>query len=124
MAIDWREMALDAGILRETAFDQSRLIVWVPAESDGDFQYWERIGNLARGEVVVDHGLCSTPAATIRARRRIKGLLGKLLGRFGAGRGKNTFLLPSGESVEQCGERATDRLLVWTEDPAGSLDEG
>jgi hypothetical protein len=123
MVIDWREMALGAGILREPESDESRLIVWLPAETEGDYQHWERIGNVARGEVVVVQGLCSTPATTIRARRRIKGLLGKLLGRFGEGKGKHTLLLPGGESVEKCSERAVDGLLVWPEDPAGSLDE-
>lgn len=84
--IDWREIALDGGLLREPESDEARLIVWVPAESEGDYRYWERIGNVVRGEVVVEDGLASTPATSIRARRRVRGLFGKLRDRFGEGR--------------------------------------
>jgi tetratricopeptide (TPR) repeat protein len=121
--IDWRGVILLDGLLREPESDESRLLVWLPAEIEGDFQYWERIGNVARGEIVVEEGLCATPATSIRARRRVKGLFGKLLGRFGEGRGKRSFALPSGEWVEQCGERSADGLLVWPDDPAEDLDE-
>jgi tetratricopeptide (TPR) repeat protein len=119
--IDWREMALDGRILRELESDSSRLVVWRPAESEDGSQDWQRIGNVARGEITVEDGLCSTPATTIRARRQAKGFLGKLLGRFGEG--KRTFALPNGESVEQCGDRAADCLLVWPEESAEDLDE-
>src|SRR5262245_46940733 len=122
MAIDWREMALDAGILREPGSDERRLIVWLPTEAEGDDQYWERIGSVARGEVVVHGRLSTTQATTIRTVRRRKGLLGRLLGRFGEGKGRRSFILPSGEAVEQCGERAVDGLLVWPEDPGEGLD--
>jgi tetratricopeptide (TPR) repeat protein len=123
MGIDWREMTLDGGILREAESDDSRLIAWLPSGSEGDSNDWERIGNVARGEVVVDGGLCSTPATRIQARRSTRGFLGKLLGRFGEGKAKRSFVLPDGGSVEQSGERSVDCLLVWTEDPAEVLDE-
>ena len=121
--IDWREIALDGGLLREPESDESRLIVWVPAESEGDYRYWERIGNVARGEVVVEDGLASTPATSIRARRRVRGLFGKLRDRFGEGRARRSFVIPGGESVEQCGERSVDCLLVWPDDPAEEFEE-
>jgi tetratricopeptide (TPR) repeat protein len=122
MVLDWREMPLVGGVLREPESDESRLIVWLPAGTEGDLEYWERIGNVARGDVVVNDGLCSTPATMIRARRKTKGLLGKLLGRLGEGKGKRSFVLPGGASVEQCGERAVDCLLVWSEGSAADLD--
>jgi tetratricopeptide (TPR) repeat protein len=121
--IDWREMPLDGGVLRESESDESRLIVWLLSENEGDSRYWERIGNVARGEIVVDAGLCSTPATRIQARRSTQGFLGKLLGRFGDGKGKRSFVLPSGESVEQCGERSVDCLLAWPDDLAEVLDD-
>lgn len=123
MVVDWREMVLDAGLLREPESDAGRLIVWLPEETRGDDPDWERVGNVARGEIIVEDGLCSTPATAIRARRRSRGLLGKLLGGFGESKGKRSFVLPNGESVEQDGERATDCLLAWPEDPAEDLDE-
>ena len=78
--IDWREMNLDRGILRERESDEGRLIVWLPSENGGDSGSWERIGNVARGEIVVDGGLCSTPATKIQARRSTQGLFGKSAG--------------------------------------------
>jgi tetratricopeptide (TPR) repeat protein len=123
MVIDWREIALESGVRREAASDESRLIVWLPAEGEGGDRYWERIGNVARGEIVAEDGLCLTPATAIRTRRRSLGLLGKLLGRFGEGKAQRTFVLPSGESVEQCGERAVDCVLVYPEDPDEDLGE-
>lgn len=119
----WQDLVLDAGVLREPATEPGRIVLWVPGESDGDYQYWERVGNVARSEIVVADGLCAVPAATLPARRRIRGILGKLLGTLGAGKTKRSFVLPGGESVEQCGERSTECLLVWPEDAAESLDQ-
>lgn len=123
MVIDWREIALDGGLLREPESDETRLIVWVPAESEGDFRYWERVANVARGEIAVEDGLCSTPATVIRARRRVKGLLGRLLDRLGEGKARRSFVLPSGESVVQQGERSVDALLVWPDEIGEGFDE-
>jgi tetratricopeptide (TPR) repeat protein len=120
--IDWRDLTLDPGILRERESDNSRLIVWLPGESEDEFPFWERVANVARGETVVAEGLCSTPATRIQARRTTQGLLGKLLGRFSKGQAKRSFVLPNGESLEQCGERAVDCVLVWPEDQAEDLD--
>jgi tetratricopeptide (TPR) repeat protein len=63
-------------------------------------------------------GLCATAATAVPARQRVKGVLGKLLGRLREAKASRTFVLPTGESVEQCGERASDMILVWTEDEA------
>jgi tetratricopeptide (TPR) repeat protein len=123
MTIDWREMALDAGLLREPGSDRHRLIVWLPVAADGDDRCWERVANDARGEVVLHGGLWTTPASTTRTVRRAKGPLARLLGRFGEGKRGRTFILPSGDPVEQCGERVMDGLLVWPEDPTEDLDE-
>ncbi len=54
MVIDWREIPLDGGVLREPESDETRLIVWLPGEGDGHLEYWERIGNVARGEIAVE----------------------------------------------------------------------
>jgi tetratricopeptide (TPR) repeat protein len=121
--IDWRECTLDDGLLREPATDAGRLIVWRPAGGDGGVPEWERIGNVARGEIEVADGLCSTAATTIRARRTGGGFLGRLMGRLGARKGQRSFDLPNGESVEQIGERSANGLLVWPDDPTETLDD-
>src|SRR5690242_17230189 len=84
---DWQDLILDRGILREPISDGSRLVLWVPGDRDGTFQYWERIGNAARAEVTVDEGLCATAATSIPARQRLGGLFGKLLGRLREAKG-------------------------------------
>ncbi len=120
---DWREMALEAGVLREPASDGGRIVLWLPRERDGAFQHWERIGTVARAEVSEEQGLCATAAALIPARQRVKGVLGKLLGRLQEAKGSRAFVLPNGESAEPSGERATDLLIVWSADDADTLDE-
>ena len=79
---------------------------------------------MARAEVSEEQGLCTIAATSVPARQRIKGVLGKLLGRLHEAKGSRALVLPSGESAEQSGERATDLLLVWDAEDAESLEEG
>jgi tetratricopeptide (TPR) repeat protein len=120
---DWRQMALEAGVLREPVSDGGRIVLWLPGERDGAFQHWERIGSVARAEVTEEQGLCAIAATSVSARQRVKGVLGKLLGRIHEARGSRALVLPNGTSAEQAGERATDLLLVWSADDADTLDE-
>ncbi len=120
---DWSKTALEDGVLRETTADGGRVVLWLPGERDGSFQYWERVGSVPRAEVNVDQGLYSTAAASIPAKQRHKGVMGKLLSRFHEAKGTHTLVLPGGETVEPCGERSTDLLLVWAQDSGQALDE-
>jgi tetratricopeptide (TPR) repeat protein len=122
-ATNWSEMALEAGVLREPSMDRNRQVFWLPGRREGSIQYWERIGTAGRGDVIVEDGLCSTGATSIPARQKVKGLLGRLLGRLYEPKESRTFVLPTGESVEQCGERTGDSMLVWTEDQGAVLEE-
>jgi tetratricopeptide (TPR) repeat protein len=113
---DWRTFALEQRVLIESAADGSRLVVWLPGDRDGKFQYWQRIGSVARAEVTSIGGLCTTDATLVPARQQI----GRSLGQFWTGlrksKGKRSFLLPDGSHAEQCGDRQGDLLLVWAED--------
>jgi tetratricopeptide (TPR) repeat protein len=120
--VDWPESALEDGVIRESVSQEGRVVLWVRGDRDDHFQYWERIGSVARSEVTVEGGLCSTPATAVRARQRVQGMLGKLFQRFHDGK-KHRFALPGGETAEQCGERQSDLMLVWAEDQALDLDE-
>jgi len=119
---DWRGFALDEGVLLEPNSDGSRLVIWIPADRDGNFQYWERVGNVTRAEITVEDGLGVTAATSIRARQRLKRSLGQLLQRLREPKENRDFSLPNGGSSRQCGERRTDLLLVWREDKDDSLD--
>jgi hypothetical protein len=121
-APDWRNFAFDQGILPEPITDGNRLVLWLRGDRDATFQYWDRVGNVARAEITLADGLCATPATSIRARQRIRGGVGQLLRRLREPKGNRDFLLPDGGSSEQCGERRTDLLLVWTEDKEAALD--
>jgi tetratricopeptide (TPR) repeat protein len=120
---NWSEFTLESGILREPASDGSRIVVWMPGAREGTFQYWERIGSVARAEVTADQGLCATAAISIPARQRLKGFLGQFLGRLREAKGSRGFVLPNGAAAEQCGERASDLMLVWAQDESAPLDE-
>ena len=114
---DWRTFAFDQGILAEPISDGNRLVVWLPDDRDATFQYWERIANVSRGEIISAQGLCATPATSVRARQRLRGGLGRLLQGLRPSNKNRDFLLPDGSSSEQCGERRTDMLLVWSPGP-------
>jgi tetratricopeptide (TPR) repeat protein len=114
--------ALNKGVLVEPIHDTERIALWVPGAREGGFQTWERIGSVSRAEILVEQGLCATAANAIRARQRIQGLLGKILQTF-RGKSEPSWLLPNGQSAEQEGQRQTDVMLVWPEDPANPVDE-
>jgi tetratricopeptide (TPR) repeat protein len=120
---DWREFALEEGMLTEPAADGARLVLWLATDRDASFQYWERIGNVPRAAVEVDGGLCTTTAASIRARQRVGGVAGRLWYRLTAPKRARHFLLPNGASADQCGDRQNDVVLVWPEEISGLLDE-
>jgi tetratricopeptide (TPR) repeat protein len=120
---DWRDFALDDGMLREANADGGRIVVWLPVDRDADHQYWERIANVTRGDIAIDQGLCTTGATSIRARQRVRGFAGKLWSRLLTSNHNRDFPLPNGGSAEQCGDRQNDLILVWSEEQGGSLDE-
>ena len=39
--LDWQELTLDPGILREPAAEGGRIVLWLPGEQNGAFQHWE-----------------------------------------------------------------------------------
>jgi tetratricopeptide (TPR) repeat protein len=120
---DCRTFELEPGILAEPPVsDRNRLVLWVPGNRDATFQYWERIGNVARAEISSEQGICATAATAVPTRKRRRGGLAKLLKGLGRTSNNRDFLLPDGSSSEQCGERRTDLLLVWSEDAQSPLD--
>lgn len=117
-------MALAEGVLSEPAREDGRVVFWLPADRDGEFQYWERVGTVARGEVTVGDGICSTPATSTRARHKVAvGFLGRLARKLTGAGGGEVWTLPGGQPVERCGERKTDLVLAWPEDMSTALDE-
>ena len=119
---DWREITLHPGVLREADPENNRLVVWLLAEADDRCQYWHRVSSVPRATIARDRDLCTVAATAIRARQPVRRLFGRLLRRFRSTR-DGSWLLPNGETAEQCGERETDLLLVWAEDHNEPLDE-
>jgi tetratricopeptide (TPR) repeat protein len=113
---DWRNFVFNKGLLLEPASDGSRLVLWLPGDRDSNFQYWQRIGSVARAEVTSDDGLCALAATLVPARQRIRRSLGQLWAGLRKSKGNRNFLLPDGTSSEQCGARQSDLLLVWAQD--------
>jgi tetratricopeptide (TPR) repeat protein len=121
--IDWRELAIDEGILTEPTADGNRLILWLSGEHDPGFQHWERITSVAHADVKVEQGLCWLEATSIPARKAIKGGLGSIWRRVVPAKEKRVLHLPNGDSAEQCGERQAGLVLVWAQDATDLLDE-
>ena len=121
--MDWGQVTLHPGVLREPSPENGRLVLWLPAERSGSDQYWQRVSSVPRATITRSRGLCSMAATAIRARQRGKSFLGGLLRRFRRVPDDRAWLLPNGETAEQCGERQTDLLLVWSEDRGQPLDE-
>jgi tetratricopeptide (TPR) repeat protein len=112
-----QDLVLTDGVFPESIADENRIVVWRKCDRDGSFQYWERIGTVARSTAIARSGLCAMAATSIRAREWIGGALGKMLHSLRERKGNRAFPLPNGRSAEQCGERQADLLLVWASDP-------
>ncbi len=111
-----QDLVFTEGVFPESVADESRIVIWRKTDREGSFQYWERIGSVARAPVATQNGLCATAATSIRAREWIGGALGKILHRLRERKGNRAFPLPNGRSADQCGERQADFLLVWADD--------
>src|SRR5262249_53284749 len=117
------EVGLEDGILPDPVLDDRRVVLWLPGDRDGRFQYWERVSNVARAGVTTDRGVCAAAATSMRARQRLGGFLGKLVQRLRGPEGGRSWVLPNGELAELLGERQTNLLLVWSEDEASPIGE-
>jgi tetratricopeptide (TPR) repeat protein len=120
---DWRTVAFEPGILAEPISDGNRVVLWLPGDRDASFQHWERVGNVVRGEVLSEQGLGATGATAVPARQRVRAGLGQLFKGLRRSSNDRDFLLPDGSSSEQCGERRTDFLLVWSLEPESPIDQ-
>jgi tetratricopeptide (TPR) repeat protein len=119
----WQDLVCETAIFPEPIEDGLRIVLWIRGAREHRYQYWERIGSVARGEITEQQGLCTIAAVSVRARERVGSSIAGLWKDLRGPRGDRRYLLPNGRSVEQCGERQTDLLLVWTEPEHESLDE-
>jgi hypothetical protein len=119
---DWRKLTLTQGVRAEPSSEGGRIVLWLPAGSDGEFRHWERVSTVAHAEVMLGQGICTTPATSIRARQRQRGLFARLFRRPQPADGQ-TWILPDGGVAEQWGEREAGLMLAWAEDGADPLDE-
>jgi tetratricopeptide (TPR) repeat protein len=120
---DWRDLAIDEGVLAEPTSDGNRLILWLRGDRDQSFQHWERITSVVRADVKLEHGLCSTEANSIPARKDLRGGLTTLWRRVAPAKETRALHLPNGDSVEQCGERQGGLILVWAAAEGDPIDE-
>ena len=119
---DGRPLTVANGILPEPS-SEGHVILWLPGESTGGYQDWERVATVARAAVTTAQGVCSIAAASVPIRRRLRGSLGDLLRALVRPRADRTWTLPGGAAAEQCGARRTDLRLAWAEDETAPLDD-
>ncbi len=115
---DWPTMALLKGVLREPTPDESRIILWRRGRTEPGYQYWERIANVPGAEILEQQGVCFTPATSMPARQKLKGLLGKLVDWLRKPAATGRWMLPTGEFVEETGTREQGLLFAWQAAPA------
>jgi hypothetical protein len=120
---DPRTLALNEGVLLEQTADDGRIVLWLRGAAEGDFQLWERVGSVARGEITTAAGICSVEATSVAARQRVRGVFGKLASRFRDGSKDQSLSLPGGESVKVAGKRRADFVLAWAAEGAPPIDE-
>ena len=120
----WQKLILDPHILREPLADGQGVALWFAGQREGDEQHWERISSVPHAEFTVEPGIIATAAAAVRARQTIRTAWGKFFQRFRGETKGHSWVLPNGETAEQCGERRSDVLLVWADDEEQTLDEG
>ena len=118
----WQKLILDPHILREPLADGQGVALWFAGQREGDFQNWERISSVPHAEFTVEPGIIATAATAVRARQTIRTAWGKFFQRFRGETKGHSWVLPNGETAEQCGERRSDVLLVWAEDEERTLD--
>ncbi len=122
---NWREFALEEGMLREAISDGGRIVLWLPTDRDGSFQYWERVANVTRGEIAIDHGLCTTGGHFDSSQADVCAASRASSGTGCSDPSENgTSCFPTVPPAEQCGERQNDLILVWSQEQGGILDEG
>jgi tetratricopeptide (TPR) repeat protein len=120
---DWRTIPLDDGLLREPVMGGQGMALWFAGKREPQFQEWERVASVPHAEYTVEPGIGAVAAASVPLRQTVQGLWGKLWRRSQkAGEGRS-WLMPSGEKAEQCGERRSDLLFVWAEQDTSGLDE-
>lgn len=117
---DWKTMSLNAGILREPAPDRNSIVLWLPGERVGNCRYWERLATVPAAKVISDGDLSMVVATSLRVRQQMRSFLGRLFQRLRGPRGDNVWILPTGDTAIQDGERQASLLLVWA---AGALEE-
>src|SRR5262249_60650003 len=95
-------LVLAAGWWRDQAPETSRIILWLPGNSDNRFQHWERISNVPGAEIAQEQGLCFTQATSMPARQKRRGFVGSIFSKLRKP-GEDAWLLPTGGYAEQAG---------------------
>src|SRR5271166_4085461 len=111
--LDWQTVELHQGVYREPSPDENRIVLWILGNSDGVFRFWDRVSNVPGAKIVEEQGVCNTEAACLPARQKIAGVFGKLFNVFRRTGDGTSWLVPSGGSAEQAGERISGMMLIW-----------
>lgn len=120
---NWQTLPLERDVLREPMPDATRIVFWLPGPREGGMQNWERIGNVPGVEADRERGICAVPATAVKAQQKLQGPLGKLFDRLLPRAAGQKWILPSGDSATQVGDRLTDLVLAWSENEAAPADE-
>ena len=79
---DWRTLHLNEGVLREPAWDDAHIVLWLPGKRDRREQHWERVSSVPRAQIQIERGIGAVNATSIQATQPIRSFLGRLIPRF------------------------------------------
>ena len=116
---DWRDFALEEGMLAKRPRTRAGSSSGFPPTETRAFNTGNASPTSPAAEIAIDQGLCTTgghldssPATGRRDSWASSGIAC-------ADRGdKRDFQLPNGAAAEQCGDRQSDLILVWSEEQA------
>ncbi len=116
-------LLLANGIQTEPIVDRFRIVFWLPAFEPGPRNHWLRIQCLADNGIACEQGIFTIAANAVSTQKHSRRLLAAVWRVFRTESQPAIWFLPTGEAMEQAGERRNDLVLAWTADDTISLDE-
>ena len=115
-------LLLANGIQTEPLGNRCRIVFWLPAFEPGPRNHWLRIQCLTENDIACEQGVFAIAANAVPTQRQTQRLLAAVWRAFRKDSQRAIWFLPTGDAMEQAGERRTDLLLAWAADDTISLD--
>jgi tetratricopeptide (TPR) repeat protein len=123
IGLDSRDLNVDEGVLVEDNPADGGTIWWLPDGDDDEFRYWVRVATTLPLRVAAGDGMHLAPARAGRFKQRREPASAENLSAKSGVVAVEPAVLPTGESVERCGQERTDLFLIRATGEQGRLNE-